>query len=308
MVGKLKIVDLREIWKHEAYDFTSWLFDNLEVLNDQLGLNLNALEKEKSVGPFSADIYAEDTTGRLVIIENQLTRTDHDHLGKILTYLSNLDAKIAIWISVDPRPEHVAAINYLNEVVPEDTKFYLLKVQAYQIGDSEPAPHFTIEAGPSVERKAGGDVKKEFAKMDERRFEFFEQLLSVSNSKTNLFSNISPNGYQNWVSASAGKTGLSWQMVVMRKDSRVEFWLNSQSEELNKIRQSKLITKKNEIDEVFGEGLIWDFRDYRKQNNLRSFSPLGGLDNEDKWTDIQNDLVNRLIRLENSLKPHIKSL
>ncbi|HBI23586.1 MAG TPA: hypothetical protein DDX84_05140 [Nitrospiraceae bacterium] len=132
MVGKLEPVELREIWKREAPDFTTWLFKNLDVLSEQIGLFLTAIETEKSVGPFNVDIFAEDTNGRPVIIENQLTRTDHDHLGKVLTYLSNLDAKIAIWISTDPRPEHVSAINYLNEVVPQDTKFYLIRVQAYK--------------------------------------------------------------------------------------------------------------------------------------------------------------------------------
>src|SRR5688500_6749049 len=99
MVGKLTTVDLREIWKHEAYDFTSWLFENCDVLNDQIGLSLKPIEKEKSVGPFFVDIYGEDVNGSLVIVENQLSRTDHDHLGKLLTYLSNLEAKIAVWIS-----------------------------------------------------------------------------------------------------------------------------------------------------------------------------------------------------------------
>jgi len=103
MIGKLETVLLKEIWKHEAYDFTSWLFDNCDVLNDQIGLAISPIEKEKSVGPFSVDILGEDVNGRAVVIENQLTRTDHDHLGKLLTYMTNLNAKIAIWVSTDPQ-------------------------------------------------------------------------------------------------------------------------------------------------------------------------------------------------------------
>ncbi|MGH9932654.1 MAG: hypothetical protein ACREA9_25905 [Pyrinomonadaceae bacterium] len=102
MIGKLEPADLRDLWKHEALNFTSWLADNCDVLKDQLGIDLTVVEKEKSVGPFSVDILAKDAAGRPVIIENQLERTDHDHLGKVLTYLSNLDAKVAIWISSDP--------------------------------------------------------------------------------------------------------------------------------------------------------------------------------------------------------------
>lgn len=308
MVGKLKYVDLREVWKHEAYDFTSWLFDNCDVLNDQIGLSLIPVEKEKAVGSFSVDILAEDGNGGLVIVENQLTKTDHDHLGKVLTYLSNLDAKLAIWISTDPRPEHIAAIDYLNEVVPRDTKFYLLKVQAFQIGNSEPAPHFTIEAGPSIERKAGGEVKKEFAKMDEKKFEFFDQLLSICNQKTNLFSNISPVGYQSWVNAGAGKSGTAWTFISMKKNSRVEFFLGSQGAEVNKDRFTYLFRHKKEIEESFGDFLIWDFKEDRKQHYIRSICPFGGIEDEDKWAQIQEDLIDRLIRLEKSLRPYIKNL
>lgn len=308
MVGKLKKVALREIWEHEAYDFTSWLFENCDILNEQIGLSIVPIEKEKSVGPFFVDIFAEDTDGRKVIIENQLTKTDHDHLGKVLTYLSNLDTKIAIWISTDPRPEHITAINYLNEVVPKDTKFYLIKVQAFQIGNSEPAPQFTIEAGPSIVRKSGGDVKKELAKIDEMRYEFFDQLLSVANNKTNIFSNISPNGYQNWISASAGKSGMNWLIASLKKSSRVDFWLSSSSLEINKERFEKLVLHKEKIEEIFGEPIIWNFKNNRKEQNLRTYSPLGGIDDNDKWTDIHNDLVDRLIKLDQALRQYIKAL
>jgi hypothetical protein len=138
MVGKLDPVELREVWSKEAKDFTTWLLNNGDILSEQIGVELTVLEREKSVGTFSVDLMGEDKNGHPVIIENQLEKTDHDHLGKILTYLSNLNAKTAIWITSDPRPEHITAMNYLNEVVPDDTNFYLVRVQAFRIGESEP--------------------------------------------------------------------------------------------------------------------------------------------------------------------------
>lgn len=308
MVGKLEPVDLREVWKHEARDFTNWLFMNFDVLNDQIGLLLTPIETEKSVGSFNVDILAEDTNGRPVIIENQLNQTDHDHLGKLLTYLSNLDAKIAIWISTNPRPEHVTAINYLNEVVPQDTKFYLLKVQAFKIADSEPAPLFSIEAGPSKERTEAGEAKKDFAEQDEKRYEFFEQLLALCNQKTNLFSSISPVGYQGWVNAGAGKAGLAWSLVAMKKTAFTNFFLCSSTAESNKNRYESLVSHKKEIEESFGEPLIWDFKDSRKQQYIKSQCPIGGIENEDKWPEIQNDMVARLLRFEKALRPYLKNL
>lgn len=308
MVGRLEYVPLREIWKHEAFDFTTWLFENCDVLNEQLGLTISPIEKEKSVGPFNVDILGEDSAGRTVIIENQLTRTDHDHLGKLLTYMSNLDAKVAIWVSTDPRPEHITAINFLNENVPQDTQFYLLRLQAFRIGESKPAPLFTIEAGPSEERTAGGKVKKEFAERDKRKYEFFEQLLSKANMATNIFNSVSPVGYQNWVNAGAGKAGISWTLVAMKKTARTEFFLCHSKFEVNKSRYEKLFTHKENIEQIFGEPIDWDFNDSRKQQYIRTTCPIGGLDNEEQWADIQNDLINRLVRLEKAIGPHISSL
>jgi len=110
MIGKLKRVPLREVWRHEALDFTKWLQDNIDVLNDVLNLSLSSAEREQPAGSFNVDIVAEDDSGNPVIIENQLGKSDHDHIGKIITYLVALDAKIAIWIVADHRPEHVRAV------------------------------------------------------------------------------------------------------------------------------------------------------------------------------------------------------
>ena len=146
MIKKITRIPLREVWKHEALDFTKWLEENIDVLNDVLGLSLDNAESEQSAGSFSVDIVAEEN-GRIVVIENQLEKSDHDHLGKLITYLTMLDASIAIWIVSEPRPEHVKSIAWLNE--SSSASFYLLKVEAIKIGDSPPAPLLTLITGPS---------------------------------------------------------------------------------------------------------------------------------------------------------------
>jgi hypothetical protein len=308
MVGRLEPVPLREVWAKEARDFTTWLSNNLDILSEYLGLEkLTALETEKSVGPFAADILAEDRDGFHVVIENQIGKTDHDHLGKLITYLSNLDAKTAIWITSDPRPEHVRAIEYLNEVSPEDTKFYLVKIQAFKIGDSEPAPYFNIAAGPSKEVKSRGEIKKEFAEKDQRRMEFFRKLLELSNARTPLFKNVSPAGYQSWVNAGAGKAGLAWDYVVRRHDAKVDLFLWSDAE-TNLKRFNILKARQEEIESAFGEPLEWDFKENRKQHYIRSWTKIGGIEDEDQWPAIQNDLVDRMIQLEKALRPYLASL
>lgn len=127
MIGKIERVPLREVWRHEARDFTAWLQENLDVLNDLLDFTLVSAEREQSTGNFNVDLVAEDKGGNTVIIENQLAKSDHDHLGKVITYLAAVETKRAIWIVADPRPEHVGAITWLNE--SSSASFYLVKVE-----------------------------------------------------------------------------------------------------------------------------------------------------------------------------------
>ena len=133
MIGKIARVPLREVWKHEALDFTRWLEENIDVLNEVLDLSLTAAEREQPAGDFNVDLVAEDEAGDPVVIESQLGKSDHGHLGKVLTYLAAVGAKRAIWIVADPRPEHVGAISWLNE--SSSGFFYLLKVEAIKIGE-----------------------------------------------------------------------------------------------------------------------------------------------------------------------------
>jgi hypothetical protein len=116
MISKIQRLPLREVWQHEAYDFTTWLQENIEVLSDALGLSLVSAEREQAAGSLAVDLTAEDSSGGTVVIENQLERSDHDHLGKLVTYLASFDAKTAIWIVADPRPEHIQAVSWLNHL------------------------------------------------------------------------------------------------------------------------------------------------------------------------------------------------
>ena len=145
MIGKIERVKLRDVWKHEAFDLTRWLQDNIDVLNESIDLNISNPEIEQSAGSFKVNIVAEDDSGNPVIIENQLEKSDHDHLGKLITYLVAMGAKTAIWIVSDPRPEHLASISWLNE--SSSVNFYLLKLEAIKIGDSPHASLLTFSQG-----------------------------------------------------------------------------------------------------------------------------------------------------------------
>ena len=150
-LGKIKSVSLRHIWKNEARDFTPWLAEHLEELNEALGLELELEDKEVSVGPYSADILAKDTgTGKYVVIENQLQKTDHDHLGKCITYASVLDASAVIWIASKFTEEHHKALDWLNDHTSDDIAFYGVKVELWQIENSPSAVRFNVISTPNI--------------------------------------------------------------------------------------------------------------------------------------------------------------
>jgi hypothetical protein len=156
-LGKLEKGDLRKVWLHEAIDFTNWLAldENLKLLSDEIGIDIKLVQTEALVGKFIADILAEEeNTGRKVIIENQLEPTNHDHLGKIITYASGYDAEIIIWFFESTREEHIRAIDWLNEHTDEDIDFFLIKMEIWKIGDSPYAPKFQVISQPNDWAKA----------------------------------------------------------------------------------------------------------------------------------------------------------
>lgn len=151
-LGQIEKVCLREVWPHEALDFTKWLSesDNLELLSEAVGIELELVETESSVGSFNVDIFADEAgTGRKVVIENQLEETNHDHLGKIITYAAGKDAEVVIWIVAHARDEHKQAIEWLNQHTDSDFGFFLVEIQLWRIGESDPAPRFQVVERPN---------------------------------------------------------------------------------------------------------------------------------------------------------------
>ncbi len=307
MIGKIKRVALREVWKHEALDFTQWLQDNIDVLNEVLDIDLSNPEREQSAGSFNVDIVAEDDSGDPVVIENQLEKSDHNHLGKIITYLVAIGAKTAIWIVADPRPEHVSSINWLNE--SSSANFYLLKVDAIKIGESPPAPLITVIVGPSEESKGFGRTKQEMAERYFIREKFWTKLLDCSKLKTKLHSNISPSKH-NFISTGAGIQGLAFNYVVRKNSADVELYIDrgKDCEETNKDIFNQLFEHKDAIEEKFGEPLNWQMLEGKRACRIKKHITIGGYRDDEKWADIHDQMIDYMIKLEQSLRPFIKKL
>jgi len=256
MIGKIQRVPLREVWKHEALDFTKWLQENIDVLNDVLDMSLSNAEREHSAGDFNVDLVAEDEAGNPVIIENQLEKSNHDHLGKLLTYLVAIGAKTAIWIVADPRPEHVSAINWLNE--SSAAAFYLLKIEGIKIGDSPPAPLVTLIVGPSEESREVGETKKDLAERYPLRQRFWTELLARAKARTKLHATISPGQYH-WIGSGAGKRGLSFNYSITQHEGKVELYIDrgKDGEDENKAIFDTLAKSKDSIEAAFDGPLEW---------------------------------------------------
>lgn len=309
-IGRIVRVPVRELWHHEEHGFTVWLEENIEVLNEALDLTLTVTDRESRVGPFRADLVAEDEDGQIVIIENQLEPTNHDHLGKVVTYFANLDAKAAIWISTRPRPEHVQAVQWLNESTPADQWFYAVLLEAVSIEQGSAAPLLTVIAGPSEEAKAIGEEKKQIAERHVRRRRFWTSLLERAKEEgVSYHANRRP-GKESWIGAGAGKSGLSWNYLIwMRNRSGVELYIDTGEAEENEAIFDSLHGSRQEIESAFGGPLDWERLDGKRACRIRRVQKNPGLQSpEDDWPGIQQEMVNDMGRLVKSISPHLVDL
>lgn len=307
-IGKLERVPLRQVWEHEAYDFTQWLQENIDVLNAALELNLVNVDREQAAGSFSIDLVAEDEGGGMVIIENQLEKSNHDHLGKLITYLTGMGAKAAIWIVSDPRPEHVAAVAWLNE--SSSAAFYMVKVEAVRIGESPAAPLFTLIVGPSDETKDVGQTKKEISERYGIRKRWWATLIERSASVNKLHAHITPGEYS-WIGASSGIRGLNLNYVVTQDECAAELYIDrgKDADEENKAIFDQLQAHQDEINAAFGENLSWERLDGKRACRIRHLQSGGGYRTpEDEWPGVQDAIIKDMDRLEKALRPHLKQL
>jgi hypothetical protein len=305
-IERLERVPLREVWKHEAYDFSSWLAENLDVLNEHLEIPLVSAETEQAAGSFSVDLLAEDESGQQVVIENQLERSDHDHLGKVLTYLASYGAPVAIWIVADPRSEHVAAIAWLNESSP--ASFYLFKVEAVRIGTSAPAPLLTRIVGPSPETRAIASTKRARGERDVTRRTFWEGLLEYARDhgfKVHA-GRTAPHGP--YVDGPSGIRGLTFVYGVTQHATRVIFWIDrgEKAEAASDAAYEVLFSRKAEIEAAFGEPLEWiPSREGVRSSKVNYELSGGGWRDEEHWGQIYEATVAAMERFHAAITPHL---
>lgn len=285
-LGKLKKVELREGWKHEASNFTQWLAleENLALLGDEIGFDIKLLQTEAAVGSFNVDILAEEeNTGRKIIIENQLEVTNHDHLGKIITYASGYDASIIVWVVKDAREEHRQAIDWLNEHTDESIEFYLVQIELWQIENSPYAPKFEIVSKPNDWTKAvrSSTDTNELTDTKVKQLEFWTQFKEYAKKRQTKL-HLQKSYPQHWTNISIGSSDAHVALTINSREASfgVELYIPD-----NKELYKKLYSHKDEIETELGEKPEWMELPAKKASRIRILTASGNFDDQNKWED-----------------------
>lgn len=273
-IGKIKELELRKVWPHEAADFTPWLEAHPEELGEILGLELEFI-REQSVGQFSLDLLGRDkSSNTIVIVENQLEKSNHSHLGQLLTYAGGYDPSYIVWIASEIRSEHKAALDWLNSVTNSETFFFGIEVKAIQIGDSLPAPMLDVVVQPNTWSKRAHDSKNAAISSDRNKayFDFWHQLIAEFEEEFPSLKNKKSQPQQ-WLSTSSGISNLQLNLVFTTQGLRVEFYFGSSEEEENTRRFRAVWAKRLDIEAKAGRELAWEPLEGKKASRVSSYGP-----------------------------------
>jgi len=303
-LGTLKeITDLRKVWPHEALNFTPWVAENIELLGDAVGLDITVEETESSVGDFNVDIYASETgTDRKIIIENQLEDTDHDHLGKLITYASGKSADVVIWIVKHAREEHKAAVEWLNNHTDDKIGFFLCEIKLFQIGDSQIAPSFSVVEKPNDWAK---EIKKTTAAnpTQQQRLEYWQAFNDYAFNDKNFSKafNMRKPTTDHWMDFSIGSSACHIGVTQIQKRSAigVELYINDDKELFK-----SLFAHKTEIESDMGMGLDWRELPERKASRILVEKNVQ-LSNHEEWQEQFVYIMDVLLKMKKAFKKHL---
>ena len=315
-MGRLERVELRDIWRTEAQDFTPWLAQehNLAVLAETLGMELELEAQEKRVGPFSADILCINTADNdsHVLIENQLERTDHTHLGQLMTYAAGLHTVNIVWVAAKFTEQHRAALDWLNEITDVAFRFFGLEVEVWRIGDSAAAPKFNIVSKPNdwsrtvnqaAKRLAGGESTGKRA-----QYQLFWQALSGFFEQSK--STVRPQRIQpkHWMDFGVGRSGVKLIAILRSEKSKIVVSLETCGEDSRAIFDL-LYDQRDSLEEELGFKLDWDCRyGYGKSDLHVCHYRDANLFDEAIWPDNIAWIKDKLEKMNDVFRPRLKTL
>ncbi|GAV31067.1 hypothetical protein emb_1d0303 [Coriobacteriaceae bacterium EMTCatB1] len=308
-LAKLKRLDPRTVWPSEPRDFTPWLAENIGMLGEVLGTDLEVTATEQSVGDFSLDILAKDlSTGDAVVIENQYGSTDHDHLGKLLTYASGVEASMLVWIAQQIRDEHRQALEWLNERTDSSTSFFAIALKVLQIGDSPPAVNLNPIVFPNKWQKATRRASQSPTPRGQAYQRFFQGLTDELRER-HKFTKSHIAQPQNWASFASGVSGITYAAVFAQGDRvRVELYIDQGDAQRNKEIFDGLLLKQHEIEKELGEELSWERLDDKRASRIAVYRDGSIEADEQTLAELHKWMIEQLLAFKRVFTPYLKEL
>lgn len=310
-LGHLSKVPLRQAWRHEALDFTPWLAEeaNLNLLAEELGLSeLVLTATEHPVGDFNVDILCSNGD-ETVIIENQMEATNHDHLGKIITYAAGVNARQIIWVAASFRPEHLAALEFLNENMAADLGFFAVRIELWRIGNSPLAPKFNVVARPDNWTRAEREQAKattEASPTKQLQLRFWKSLVAYLAEHAPGIRPQTPRP-QHWLNNTIGRSGFRLNMTVNTRDDRLttEVYIGADNA---KDQFDRLAEEREEIEQELGFTLDWQRLPEATACRIAAVLEGAKLDDDGRWPEYHQWFASRLTRMDKAFRARIKAL
>ena len=310
-LSTLTRVPLREAWKHEAGEFTPWLAqpENLERLSDELGLSeLSCVATEHWVGDFKLDMLCAEGDEQ-VIVENQLEETNHKHLGQLIAYAAGVGAKKIIWVAESFRPEHAAALQFLNENTTEGLAFFGVQIELWRIGDSALAPKFEVVVKPNNWTRSGREQARaatETSPMKQLQLKFWQALIKSMEKTAPTIKSRTPRA-QHWLTCSIGRSGMQLSITANSREERlgVELYIDDAE---SKSQFAALRAQRKSIESKLGFELDWQELPDAHACRIAHWYPESPIEDESRWGEYQDWIAEHLLKMDEVFRPIVKSL
>lgn len=313
-LGRLVRRDAREVWAHEAHQFTPWLMDHIDQLNEAIGFEIELVAREEKVGPFAVDLYGKEVqTGHPAIIENQLEPSDHSHLGQLLTYAAGLKAGVIVWVTPKFRDEHRAALAWLNEISPQDVNFFGIEIEILEI-NGQRAPNFKAVVQPNNwgarslpppgEGKAANDRRLAFQA-------FFAETLEELKERSPGITAANRTQPESWFSFASGRAGVAFGWVFGPQPRyRVELYIDKVARERNVAIFDALRQQCDEIEREIGESLEWQALENRRAKRIALYAPFSATaeGTKEEMAHLKEWTITTTLRFASAFRPRLKAL
>lgn len=314
-LGRLVRRDAREVWAHEAHEFTPWLLQHIDQLNEAIGFEIELVAREERVGPFAVDLYGKEVqTGHPAIVENQLEPSDHSHLGQLLTYAAGLKAGVIVWVTPKFRDEHRAALSWLNEISPQDVSFFGIEIEVLEI-NGQRAPNFKAVVQPNNwgARSVPLDVSSGTAASDRRlAFQTFHaDVLDALKERSPGITGASRTQPESWFNFASGKSGVAFGWVFAPQSRfRAEVYIDTGDRERNLAIFEALQQQREDIERGVGVPLDWQALEGRRATRIAAYAPFPATiqASQQELNQLKEWVIATTLEMVSAFRPRLKAL